>query len=122
MAAIAGKGGNFTYNSVSYLCKSWSMDIDDNVIDTSNMTGSGWRTYISGLRGASFSAETFFDTVLAQLAPGDSLTNVNLGLGSSLDITFNAIVRKIRPSTSVDGAAMLSIEGVANGVVNTTFS
>lgn len=38
MAVIAGKGGAFTYNSVNYLAKSWSLDIDDSLVEITNMT------------------------------------------------------------------------------------
>lgn len=88
-----------------------------------NRLSSGWREYLSGLRGATFSAETFFDATLAQLTPGQSLTNLTLSLGSSTEVVISsALVRKLRPSTSVEGASMLSIEGNATGSVNTTFA
>ncbi len=86
------------------------------------MNSSGWREYISGLKGATWSTECFFDLALAQLSPGSTLTNMTLSLGGSYEIVFNGLLRKIRPSTSVDGAAMLSMEGVAQSTVNTTFA
>ena len=123
MAIIAGKGGAFLHNSVSYPAKSWSIDISDTIIETTSMLDSGWRTFISGLRGATFTAETFFDPVLAQLTPGQTLTNLQLSLGSSTEITVaSALVRNLKPSTSVEGASMLTIEGTASGTVNTTFA
>ena len=86
------------------------------------MNSSGWREYISGLKGATWSTECLFDSALAQLVPGATLTNLTLDLGGSFNLLFNGVLRKIRPSTSVDGAAMLTMEGVAQGSVNTTFA
>ncbi len=122
MVYVAGKGGIINFNSVAYGAKTWSIDVDDGLVEVSNMNSAGWKEFISGLRGATWSMETVFDPTLAQLAPGTSLTNAQLGLNSSYKVTFNGIVRKIRPTTSVEGAAMLTIEGVVNGVLNTTFA
>src|SRR4051812_13548249 len=89
--AYAGKGGDFTYNSVAYQSKTWSLDVDDSLVDCSSQVDSGWRSYVSGLRGASWSVECVFDPSLAQLTPGQSLTNLRLGISSSLKVIFNGL-------------------------------
>ncbi len=120
---FSGKGGSVAHNSVTYCAKSWSLDLDDSIVDVTNMTSGGWKEFISGIRGAQFSYELVFDPTLAALTPGQTLTNLTLGINSSYKVTISSgIVSKVRPSTSTEGAAMLSINGSATGVVNTTFS
>lgn len=119
---VSGKGGIVNLNSVLYPAKTWSLDIDDNLVDVSNMNSAGWKEFVSGLRGATWTFEMPFDPSIAQLSPGTSLTNAQLGVNSSYKVTFNGIIRKIRPSTSVEGAAMMTVEGVVQGVLNTTFA
>lgn len=119
---ISGKAAIININSVIYPGKTWSLDVDDSLVEVSSMNSSGWKEFISGLRGATWSIEMPFDLALAQLAPGTAVTNMKLSLNTSYSVTFNGIIRKIRPSTSIEGAGMLSVEGSVTGVLNTTFA
>jgi hypothetical protein len=123
MSAYAGKSGAFLHGAVSYPAKNWSADLEDAVIDTTTTISGGWREHISGLRVMRFTAECVFDPALAQLGPGSTLTNIILRVGASYALTMaSGIVSRVRPSTSVDGAAMETIEGISIGTVNTTFA
>ena len=37
MAYLAGKSAVFSYNSVSYAAKSWSIDIDDSLVEVTRV-------------------------------------------------------------------------------------
>lgn len=119
---FAGKSASFTYNTVAYPGKSFSIDIENGIVETTNFTSGGWKEFISGLASARFTINMPFDPTVAQIAQGSTLTNANFAISSTHYIIFNAIVSRIRPSTSVEGAAMLDIEGTSTGVANVTFT
>jgi hypothetical protein len=57
MASISGKNGSVTFSSGDTYVKSWTLDYNADLYETTNFDDSGYRTYITGFTGWSGSYE-----------------------------------------------------------------
>lgn len=121
--AHAGKDGRFTHGAVNYPAVNWSCDIEDALQDYTNMNSGGWREFVSNIKGLRFTVETVFDPSLTQITAGATLTNAVFRVGTAYALTMaSGLVQRVRPSQTIEGKGMQTIEGVSNGTVNTTFA
>jgi hypothetical protein len=62
MASISGKNGSVTFSSGDTYVKSWTLDYNADLYETTNFDDSGYRTYITGFTGWSGSYECNYST------------------------------------------------------------
>jgi predicted secreted protein len=108
--AIAGKGGKVKIGAVTVAeVTNWSIDIEADMLETTNFDTSGWKTYIAGLKGwsGSFEAEWKVSTdTTGQKALQDAL------LGG----TTVSLVLDVNGTNNYAGSAFISTESVSTPV------
>jgi hypothetical protein len=62
MASISGKNGSVTFSSGDTYVKSWTLDYNADLYETTNFDDSGYRTYITGFTGWSGSYDANYST------------------------------------------------------------
>lgn len=112
--AIAGYGGSIAGPSGVNEVLNWSADINVEALDATSMASDGWKEFIEGLKGATFSA-----TVQGTVMPAIGLTAVTLKASSSaVTISGSAIITSVKPEVPVDGKVTFGIDATFTGSVS----
>lgn len=117
--AIAGKGGSVYIgaNKVAEVV-SWSLDLEGETIETTNLDSNGWRQFIQGLKGWSGSIEANWNVqgdVNGQKALQDAWLN---GATVTLELRVNGTPNKYSGTAYITG---LSIEAPVDDKLSATF-
>ena len=116
--AISGKGGNVKVGAVTVAeVKNWKLDIEADMLESSNFGTAGWKTFVAGLKswGGSFELEWKVSTdTTGQKALQDAL----LG-GTSVALTLD-----VNGTNNYSGTAFMKKEGLetpVDGIVTGSF-
>lgn len=109
-AAVAGYGGSIT--GVSGEVLNWSCDVTVEALDATSMASGGWREFISGLKGATGSAE--FQGATAPSTGAVETLTLNSGTNT---ISGAAIVTRVATNVPVDGKVTWNIDFSYTGIV-----
>lgn len=132
MAVLTGRNGSLRWSgSTVGKVRSWSLDINRDALETTNL-GNTDRTYVSGLRGATGSAEIMYDPIDSAAAsllnsvlsndenPSGSVTFfLNTATGKSL--SCSALVTSVSPSVSVGDIQACSVSFQVSGALTGGF-
>ena len=122
MAFFSGKGGLFTYDSVSYPMTKWSADIEVGKIDYTNFKSTGgWRQFLQGFKSGTITAEGPIDTALAEFDM-DAGATYELQLGSGNTIAGSAVVTKVSYGQDIEDKATIKIEAMMSGAPTVTLA
>jgi predicted secreted protein len=109
--AIAGKGGG-VYLGVNKVAevKSWKLDIEADMLETTNFDTNGWKTYLAGLKqwSGSFdyewkvSTDTTGQKALQDALLGGTSLSIKLDVNGTNNYTGNAFVKTESIETPVD--------------------
>lgn len=107
--AISGKSGG-VYLGVNKVAEitNWSLDIEADMLESTNFDSSGWRQYVAGLKGwsGSFEGEWKMSDTTGQKALQDAL----LG-GTTVSIKLD-----VNGTNNYTGTAYISTQGVETPV------
>lgn len=110
--AISGKGGKVKIGAVTVAeVKSWKLDIEVDLPESTNFDTNGWRTYVSGLKGwaGSFELEWKVSTdptgqkALQDAALGGTTAALVLDVNGTNNYAGTAFIKKQGIETPVDG-------------------
>lgn len=111
---VSGKSGSISIGGSAYHVTSWSASLETEAPEVTNTNSSGYREYISGIRGGTGTFESKWDVDDPLTAKA---TSIMLGasvalvftIGNSQDsLTGNGILTSCDISSSVDGAVEVS--------------
>ena len=125
MAELSGYGGGFSWDSTAIWqdannIHAWSLDINCDGLDKTDMTDSGNRTFIRGLKGWTATVEGFVDaTSDINLTLIGTAATINLTVDSSntLYYTGSAFLTGYSPAVPVDGAETYSLTFQGSGAL-----
>lgn len=132
MAVLTGKNGALRWNGTTVgKVRSWTLTVNKDALETTNL-GVNDRTYVTGLRGATGSAELMYDPTESQAAgllnsifADDSTANnsVNFVLDSAggKNLSCTAFITSVAPSVSVAEIQVCSVSFQVTGVVTGGF-
>jgi hypothetical protein len=128
MAFRHGKNGNATVGAGPTTLKitGWSADDQNDLADSSNTTGGGFKEYTAGLDGCDWSIDAQvettkvpYDATGGALVPGTELTNLKLYVGApTATPNFHfpvAIVEKCSIKSVVNGVITYTVTGKNQG-------
>lgn len=120
MAVASGKAGSLTTGTATNLLfRSWTIDYNQEALETTNYDSSGAREYAVGLTGWSGSAEGFVNGATTAALPTaactiDARDNTT---GSGLKWTGSVIVTGMSFSPPVDGVSSCNITFQGTGAL-----
>jgi hypothetical protein len=134
MPALSGKSGKVKYGGVNvFRINQWTIDIDTNLMDTTNFTtstGPQWRTYTAGLSGAAGTISGFWDaTTGASGSSGqeDMQTNILTPTTAQLILTIDktggpnyrgsVLLERLAVDAAIDGTVDAAYDFRFNGAV-----
>ena len=128
MPAIYGYGGTVAWTVLFGDCdlnvKSWSLDYTADMLDTTDFSSSGDRTFIGGLRTWSGSFECNLDDTAKILNSGSDLGGtasvMSLNATSTKVYVGTATCSGIHPSVSVEGLNTVTIDFQGTGALSIT--
>lgn len=132
MAVLTGRNGAFQWKgSPIGKVRSWSLDINRDALETTQL-GAIDRTYVSGLRGATGSAELMYDNTAPTMAdllntifdnnnePSSSVSFI-LDSNGGKSLTGTALVTSVSPSVSVGDIQTISVSFQVTGALTGGF-
>lgn len=132
MAVLTGRNGAFRWKgSPIGKVRSWSLDINRDALETTHL-GVVNRTYVSGLRGASGSAELMYDNADTNMAdllntifddtnePSAEVTFVLDSVGAK-SLAGTALVTSVSPSVTVGDIQTISVSFQVSGALSGGF-
>ena len=132
MAVLTGKNGALTWNgSTIGKVRSWSLDVNKDALETTSL-GVHDRTYTTGLRGTTGSAELMYDPNEAQAVEllnsiFSNDTSVSQSVGFALDsaggktLSCTAFLTAVSPSVSVGDIQVCSVSFQVSGAITGSF-
>ena len=125
MAAIYGYTGNVVwaagiFSDTDTNVKSFSIDYTADMLDTTDFSATGDRTFIGGLRTWSGSFECNLDDSIGLITTGNvGGAAVSLALTASAGITYtgSAICSGLHPSVSADGLNTVTVDFQGSGAL-----
>lgn len=129
MAFISGDTGDMSVGGTTLAVKSWSSDLEQDVIDTTNKSTSGWRTKALGLKQMTGTFDCDADTTKHMTGTfpfpfADSEATIVLsmtdGSNDGGSFSFEGIVSKLSFSSPVEGIISISGSYESSGVVTYT--
>lgn len=123
-----GKNGNCTVGSSPTTLKitGWSVDDQNDLADSANTSGGGFKEYTPGLNGADWTIDaqfridqTPYDTAAPNIQPGTELTSLKMYVGVPTATPFwnfpVAVVEKCSIKSVVNGVITYTITGKNQG-------
>lgn len=132
MAVLTGKNGALTWNgTIIGKVRSWSLDVSKDALETTSL-GIHDRTYTTGMRGATGSADLMYDPAEGQAVEllNSILSNdasVSQSVGFVLDsaggksLTCEAFLTAVSPSVSVGEIQACSVSFQVSGAITGSF-
>lgn len=132
MAVLTGKNGALSWNGSSVgKVRSWSMSINKDALETTTL-GVHDRTYVTGLRGSTGTAEIMYDPSEGEatsllnsiLNDGDSTTSsvmFILDTAGGKSLTCTAFLTTVSPSVSVGAIQVCSVSFQVSGPIGGGF-
>lgn len=114
MAFYAGKDGSVTVGAATWKLSEWTLDIETDILDTTNFESGGKRENIEGLTKATITGKGPYDAGAMALTSGASVEWV-LTVGGLITFTVTARTGKMKVSTNVEGKAELEVNAESNG-------
>lgn len=123
--AISGKGGGVFVgiNKVAEI-KRWNIDIETDLLDSTNFDSNGWKEFAAGLKGASGSFEGNWDVAndaagqkaLQDATLGGTTVSLKLDINGTNNFTGNAFINT-SIDVPVDDLATISFDFTFSGQV-----
>jgi len=135
MAAVSGKNGLVTYKSLTVAhVRSWSADINTDMIDVTGLTtstGVQWRSFVPGLSGGNFTINCLWDpSSSASQAQMSMIDNMLAGTTAAVKLeadksaggafTGSCFLNRASVSLDIEGTVDFACDGTFTGAV--TFS
>lgn len=132
MAVLTGKNGSLRWSgSTVGKVRSWSLDINRDALETTNL-GVSDRTYASGMRGATGSAEIMYDptdltaanllnSVLSNDDNSAGSVTFFLNTATGKGLSCSALVTSVSPSVSVGDIQVCSVSFQVSGPLSGGF-
>ena len=117
--AISGKGGNVKVGAnVVAEVKNWKLDIESDMLDTTNFGTSGWKTFVAGLKSWSgsfelewkVSTDTNGQKALQDALLGGTTVSLVLDVQGTNNYSGTAFMKKEGLETPVDGVVTGSFD------------
>ena len=119
MAEVAGKGGSITFTNLTVGVKTWTCDLVGDVLEVTDYSDSGHRTFIAGLDGWTASVELNWDAANT-VDVGDSATLTLTIVDGTTHYAGTALVTGISISSNVDGVVTATISFQGSGACTLT--
>ena len=132
MAVLTGKNGALRWNGATVgRVRSWSLTVSKDALETTNL-GIHDRTYVSGLRGSTGTAELMYDPSEGQAVallnsifsnestPSDSVSFVLDTVGGK-NLSCAAFITSVSPSVSVADIQVCSVAFQVSGALTGGF-
>jgi len=122
MAELAGKSGTVRTAANTHLkVTRWSFSSTTDAVDTTGMSDAGYRTFISGLIGATFSFDAVYDTTGVTGRPPDITTDASMAFQLETDavpdrtLSGSCIITAATWDATVEGIVTYSAEATVIG-------
>lgn len=103
MASISGKSGSVTLTNADNYVKSWTLDYDAGLYETTNFDDSGYRTYITGFTGWTGSFECNYSTANTAIPGATGTIVLKTSTGSAGFWSGDVVITGMSVNTPVDG-------------------
>lgn len=118
--AAAGTQGSVQVGTANYAFKTWTINMDEKMVDVSNFNTGGYRVYVGSLKGATLDFDGPYDVGPSGSGGNEPLVlgtsySFTLGVNSTVSLVVSAIVNKITLSQNVEEAAMLKVSATVTG-------
>lgn len=132
MAVLTGKNGSLRWNGAKVgKVRSWSLSVNKDALETTDL-GLKDRTYVTGLRGATGTAELMYDplesqsTLLLNSIFSDDATAAQsvsfvLDQAGGISLSCTAFLTSVSPSISVADIQVCSISFQVSGAISGGF-
>lgn len=132
MAVLTGKNGALRWNGATVgKVRSWSLSVNKDALETTNL-GVNDRTYVTGLRGSTGTADLMYDPTESQAASllnsifSDDATSNNsvsfvLDTAAGKNLSCTAFITAVSPSVSVGEIQVCSVSFQVTGSVSGGF-
>ena len=132
MAVLTGKNGALRWNgSTIGKVRSWSLSVNKDALETTNL-GQNDRTYVSGLRGTTGTAELMYDpseggavqllnSIFSNEAPASQSVEFVLDSAGGKTLSCSAFLTSVSPSVSVADIQVCSISFQVSGSLSGGF-
>ncbi len=121
MAEVHGKGGSITYSNLTQGVHSWEITVEADVVETTDFTDVGVKTYILGGKGWSGSCEANWDASNTAVA-GDAASALVFTATSGKTYTGSAIIKTmvVKVTANDENRATYTFQGT--GALTITLS
>ena len=129
--AIAGHSGSCTIGGTAITeAKSWTLNVSQDVVDTTNFSSGGWKESAATLKGWSGSITVIYDggddtgqaALIAGVTSGDVVALVlnadASGSGTSETFSGNAIITSMPITNAVSGIIEVSFDYTGSGALS----
>ena len=118
MAVVVGYDGNVTFTNLTVGTKTWVLNIDADVIDTTDFSSTGWRDATAGLKKWTATVDAKWDTTNTA-ALGD--TGALLLTVTTSEIYYGtAFINSMPVTHNVEGVALVTYSFTGKGALSTT--